>query len=86
MGIKVVSGDINSNCFTRYLRSSSMRIEATGVAVSYKLANGITLGAYIVKSDDDMDAGEKYDASGVEAQYTIAAGLTAVVNMNDYDY
>jgi hypothetical protein len=59
---------------------------ATGVAASYVLANGITLGAYMVSSDDDMDLGESYDSSGVEAQYTIAAGLTAVVNVGSYDY
>ena len=50
------------------------------------MANGMTLGAYTVKSEDDLDLGEEILATGVEASYTIAAGLTAVVNVDDYDY
>ncbi|MDA0764933.1 MAG: porin, partial [Proteobacteria bacterium] len=50
------------------------------------MGNGMVLGAYTMKSEDDLDAGEEYSASGVEVQYTIAAGLTAVVNVSDYDY
>ena len=34
----------------------------------------------------DLDAGEEYSRSGAEIQYTIASGLTAVINVDDYDY
>ena len=50
------------------------------------MANGVTLGAFTLSTDDNMDVGEEYDASGVEASYTIASGLTAVVGITEYDY
>jgi hypothetical protein len=50
------------------------------------MPNGMTVGAYTFKSEDDLDAGEEYTRSGVELQYTIASGLTAVINVDDYEY
>jgi hypothetical protein len=86
MGIKLVSGALKVTVSQGTFDAVDEDRKATGVGASYLLDNGITLGAYIVNSSDDADAGEKYDASGIEASYTIAAGLTAVVNMNDYNY
>jgi hypothetical protein len=67
--------------------------EATGedqstnsMGAKYTLANGLTLGAFTVKSEDDLDAAEEYTASHYEASYTIASGLTAVVTVSDFDY
>jgi len=86
MGVKFVSGNLKVTVGQGTYDAVDEGRKATDVGVSYVLANGITLGAFKISSDDDMDAGEKYDASGLEAQYTIAAGLTAVVNLNDYEY
>ena len=86
MGIKLVSGALKVTVSQGTFDAVDEDRKATGVGASYALENGITLGAYIVNSDDTLDAGEKYDASGIEASYTIATGLTAVVNMNDYNY
>ena len=86
MGVKFANGDLKVTLSQGSYAGVDEDRMATGFAASYKLANGITLGAYMVNSDDDKDEGETYDASGVEAQYTIAAGLTAVVNINNYDY
>jgi len=86
MGIKVVSGNLSMIVSTSSYQAADEDRTTQGVAVSYKLANGMTLGAYSVKSEDDLDVGEEYTAAGVEAQYTIAAGLTAVVTVDDYDY
>jgi len=86
MGIKVVSGNLSMIVSDGTHEGVDEDRSTQGVAVSYKMANGITLGAYSVKSKDDLDAGEEYAAAGVEAQYTIAAGLTAVVTVDDYDY
>ena len=86
MGVKFVSGDLKLTVSQGTYSAVDEDRMATGVAGSYKLANGITLGAYMLNSDDDLDTGETYDVSGVEAQYTIAAGLTAVVNVNSYDF
>ncbi len=44
------------------------------------------VGAYTFKSEDDIDTGEEYSRSGVEVQYSIASGLTAYNNVDDYEY
>ena len=46
----------------------------------------MTIGAYTMESDDGLDAGQEYSKSGVEVQYEIASGLTAVVTVDDYEY
>ena len=61
-------------------------IESQGAAISYKMPNGMTIGAFTFKSEDDLDVGEEYTASGAEVQYSIASGLTAFLNVEDYDY
>ena len=50
------------------------------------MPNGMKIGAYTFKSEDDIDTTEEYSRSGAEVQYTIASGLTAVVNVDDYEY
>ena len=50
------------------------------------MPNGMTLGAFTFSSEDDLDVGEEYSASGAEVQYSIASGLTAVITVVDYDY
>jgi hypothetical protein len=86
MGIKVVSGNLSMIVSNGSYEAADEDRSTQGVAVSYKMANGMTLGAYSMKSEDDLDVGEEYTAAGVEAQYTIAAGLTAVVTVDDYEY
>jgi hypothetical protein len=86
MYAKVVSGNLSFIVSQSSLEASDEDINSTGAGVSYKMANGMVLGAYTVTSEDDLDAGEEYSASGVEVQYTVAAGLTAVINVDDYDY
>ena len=86
MGIKVVSGNLTVIVAKGSSESVGEDIEATGAAVSYKLANGMILGAYTTKAEDDLDKGEEFTKSGVELQYTVAAGLTAVINVDDYEY
>jgi hypothetical protein len=83
---KVVSGNLSFIVSQSSLEASDEDINSVGAGVSYKMANGMVIGAYTVTSEDDLDAGEEYSASGVEVQYTIAAGLTAVINVDDYDY
>ena len=39
-----------------------------------------------MKADDSLDAGEEYTSNSVEASYAIASGLTAVLNVTNYDY
>ena len=86
MGMKVVSGDISLIVSQGTTESNDEDIQNQGASVSYKMPNGMTIGAYTFKSEDDLDAGEEYTRSGAEVQYTIASGLTAVINVDDYDY
>jgi len=86
LGIKVVSGNLTVIASQGSFEAVDEDRNGTGLAASYKLANGVTLGAFTMTSEDDSDAGEEYTASGIEAQYVIAAGLTAVVGVTDYEY
>ena len=86
LAVKVVSGNLSFIAAQSSIEAVDEDINSTGAGVSYKMANGMVLGAYTMKSEDDLDAGEEFSKSGVEVQYTIAAGLTAVINVDDYDY
>jgi hypothetical protein len=86
LGIKVVNGNLSFALSQGTEEAADEDQEHTGAAVSYKMGNGMTIGAYTVDGEDALDAGEEYTASGVEVQYTIATGLTAVVIVEDYEY
>jgi hypothetical protein len=86
MAIKVVSGDVSLILSQSGYEASDEDRDNMGASISYALPNGMKLGAYTFKSEDDLDAGEEYSRSGVEVQYTIASGLTAFINVDDYDY
>jgi hypothetical protein len=86
MGVKFVSGDVSVILSQGSYQASDEDRDNAGAAVSYKLPNGMTVGAYTFNSKDGNDAGEEYSRSGVELQYTIASGLTAVINVDDYEY
>jgi len=86
MGIKIVNGSMTVAVSQSEKTSVNDDINNMAVAVSYKMANGMTIGAYTFKSEDDLDTSEEYTSSGVELIYTVAAGLTAVINVDDYEY
>jgi len=86
LGIKIVSGNLSMIASNGTYEAADEDRSTTGASVSYKMANGITVAAYSLKSEDDLDLSEEYTASGVEAQYTVAAGLTAVLTVHDYEY
>jgi len=86
MGLKIVSGDVSLIVSQGTTESSGEDVHNQGASVSYKMPNGMKIGAYTFKSEDDIDTTEEYSRSGAEVQYTIASGLTAVVNVDDYEY
>jgi len=86
MGIKIVNGNLSFALSQATEEAADENQEMMGAALSYNMGNGMILGAYTVDGDDSLDAGEEYTASGVEVQYTIASGLTAVVIVEDYEY
>ena len=86
MGIKIVSGNISFAAATGDYNAADEDRSTQSAAISYKMANGITVGYGTVTSEDDLDVGEEYTGNHYEAAYTIASGLTAVVNVSDFDY
>jgi hypothetical protein len=86
MGVKIASGAVTLLVSQGNFEASDEDITTQGASVTYALGNGMTLGAFTVKSEDDLDLGEEFSASGVEVQYTIASGLQAVISHTDYDY
>jgi hypothetical protein len=59
--------------------------ESIGAAVSFKVNDSLTLTAHTVETDDGITT-EEYSNSGIEVAYTVASGLTAYLNVEDYDY
>jgi hypothetical protein len=85
-GIKVVSGDISLILSQSSYEENDEDRDNQGASLTYALPNGMTVGAFTYKSEDDDDAGEEYTASGGEVQYNIASGLKATITVVDYDY
>ena len=86
MGIKITNGAVTVALATATYEAVDENQESNGAAISYDMGNGMVLGAYTMESDDSLDTTESYSKSGVELQYTIASGLTAVINVDDYEY
>ena len=86
MGIKIVHGNLSFMAADGSYTAADEDRSTQSAAVSYTLANGLTIGYGTVQSEDDLDVGEEYTANHYEAAYTIASGLTAVVNVSDFDY
>ena len=86
MGMKIVSGDISMIISQGKYEASGADYDNMGASISYKMSDVMTIGAYTFDSENDLSAGEEYSRSGAEVQYTIASGLTAVLNVDDYDY
>jgi hypothetical protein len=86
MGLKIVSGDISLILSSSEIESNDEERDNAGASISYNMPNGMKIGAYTFKSEDDLDAGEEYTRSGVELVYPIASGLKAMINVDDYEY
>jgi hypothetical protein len=86
IGAKIASGPITFLISQGQYEAADEDIETQGASITYALGNGVTLGAFTVKSEDDLDVGEEFSASGAEIQYEIASGLSAVISHTDYDY
>ena len=59
--------------------------ESLGAAVSFKVNDATTVTVHTAETDDGQKT-EEYSNSGIEIKYTIASGLTAFINVEDYDY
>ena len=86
IGVKIASGAATFYLAQSVNESDDEDITAQGFGASYALGNGLTLAGYSMTAEDDLDAGEEYTSNSVEASYAIASGLTAVLNVTNYDY
>jgi hypothetical protein len=86
IGVKIASGGATFYLAQSINEASDEDITAQGFGASYNLGNGITLAGFTMTAEDDLDAGEEYTANSVEATYSIASGLAAVLNVTNYDY
>ena len=83
IGVKIASGNITVAMGQGSYEAVDEDRETTDFGASYNLGNGLVLSAYTVSGDDALDAGEEFERSGVEFAYTIAPGLSAVINVDD---
>ena len=86
VGIKVAMNDFTVMAANGTNEASGEDVSTQSAGVSYKISDALTVNFSTVTSEDDIDTGEEYDANHYEAVYTIASGLTAVVNVSDFDY
>jgi hypothetical protein len=83
-----VAGSASTNTAARVAPITAMDQadeESIGAAVSFKVNDSLTLTAHTVETDDGITT-EEYSNSGIEVAYTVASGLTAYLNVEDYDY
>jgi hypothetical protein len=59
--------------------------ESIGAAISFKVNDATTVTLHTAETDDGQTT-ESYSNSGIEIAYTIASGLKAFINVEDYDY
>jgi len=86
MGVNIAMGALSFTVSGATKTAVDEDISTQSAGVSYDLGNGLVVAAASVKSEDDDDAGEEYDMTTYEAAYTIASGLSAVLNVSDFDY
>ena len=87
IGVKVVSGDITLIAAQATYEATNKDEEANGVGVKFKVNDAMSIGAYTVKVEDSTGTtDEEYANTGAEVTYSIASGLTAYINIEDYDY
>jgi hypothetical protein len=85
LGVKVASGDITAVVSQATYEASSTDEESTGAAVQFKVSDAMTFTVHTAETDDSSSS-EEYTNTGAEIKYTIASGLTAFLNVEDYDY
>ena len=80
-----VNGSANANFVAAVPATDASDEESIGAAVSFKVNDATTVTVHTAETDDGVKT-ESYSNSGIEIAYTIASGLTAYINVEDYDY
>ena len=85
IGVKITSGNISVAASQSTHEASGSDEESNGFAAQFKVSDAMTLTGYTFETDEDA-VSETYTNSGIEVKYSIASGLTAFLNVEDYDY
>jgi len=85
VGVKIGSGNITAVVSQATYEASNTDEESTGASVSFKVSDAMTFTVHTAETDDSTSS-EEYTNTGAEIKYTIASGLTAFLNVEDYDY
>lgn len=85
IGLKVTAGDVQFVIGQSQYEAENDDEQGTSAAVKFKVSDAMTVAAYTGEVEDDI-SGEEYSNTGAELIYTIAPSLSAIVNVEDYDY
>ena len=87
MGVSIVSGDITLKVAQATYEATNADEEANGVGIKFNVSDSMSIAAYTVKVEDSTGTtDEEYANTGAEVTYNVASGLTAYLNISDYDY
>ena len=85
IGVKVTAGNISVAASQSTHEAAGSDEESNGFSAQFKVSDAMTLIGYTTETEDSS-AGDEYSNAGVEVKYSIASGLTAFLNVEDYDY
>jgi hypothetical protein len=83
--VAAVAGSSIANFVAAVPATDASDEESIGAAVSFNVNDGMTITLHTAETDDAVTT-ESYSNSGIEIAYTVAPGLSAYINVEDYDY
>jgi outer membrane protein OmpU len=85
VGVQIDSGNMSVIVSQSEYEANGDDEQGIDFGISYKVSDALKLVAYTTEVEDDSTS-EDYSNTGVEAVYTIASGLSAILTVEDYDY
>ena len=85
VGVQIDSGNMSVIVSQSEYEASGNDEQGVDFGISYKVSDDLKLVGYTTEVEDDSTS-EEYSNTGVEAVYTIASGLSAILTVEDYDY
>ena len=85
IGVKISTGNISVAASQSTHEAAGSDEESNGFSAQFKVSDAMTLTGYTTETEDSS-AGDEYSNAGVEVKYSIASGLSAFLNVEDYDY
>ena len=84
-GLRVTMGDVQvtASQHTKSVNTNAYDYTNNVLDVKYSGIDGITLAAFTLNGDDDINASYDYNQSAASITYTIASGLTASLTRTD---